>query len=146
MTLNGASTSICGAVVSVAPVTPTLPVAPGRVQSAVPPFSGAPVGHAPAAGAVSVTEGVTASATEGALADEVSVSEPHAASVMTSDAAQATSATEGDTREQFTVVTLPPHYAVLAGSPALLTYASDAGTSSSDKLKLRRAGRTRWNR
>jgi len=95
------------------PVTATLPVDPGSVQPGVPPFSGAAVGHALAAVAVSVTEDAITSATEGVLADEVSVSEPHAASVMTSHAAQATSATEGDTREEFTVVTLQPHYAVL---------------------------------
>jgi hypothetical protein len=41
------------------------------------------------------------------LADELSESEPHAASIMTSDAAQAATAAE-DTRETFTVVTLPP--------------------------------------
>ena len=117
VTLNGASTLTSGAVVSVDPVTATLPVAPGSVHSGVPPFSGAAVGHALAAVAVSVTEDATTSATEGVLADEGSVSEPHAASVMTNDAAQATSATEEDTREEFTVVTLQPHYAALAGSP-----------------------------
>jgi hypothetical protein len=40
---------------------------------------------------------------EDVLADEVFVSELHAASVMTNDAAQATSATEEQTRDEFTV-------------------------------------------
>ena len=79
-----------GAVVSVDPVTATLPVVPGSVHSGVPLFAGAAVGHALPAIAVSVTEDATGSATEGVLADEVSASEPHAASVMTrSDAADA---------------------------------------------------------
>jgi hypothetical protein len=38
---------------------------------------------------------------------------------MANDAAQATSAAEEDTREKFTVVTVQPHHAVLAGSPAM---------------------------
>jgi hypothetical protein len=103
------------------PVTATLPVVPGRVHSGVPSFSGAAVGHTLAGVAVSVTEDVTTSATEGVLAGEVSVSEPHAASVMTNDAAQATSATAEDTREVFTVVTLQPHPALLARGPAMST-------------------------
>ena len=116
------STSTCGAVVSVDPVTATLPVDPGSVHSGVPAFSGAAVGHVLAAVAGSVTEDVTTSATEGVLVDEVlvdelSVSEPQEASAMTNAAAQATSATE-DTREEFTIVTLQPDYAVLARSPA----------------------------
>ena len=49
--------------------------------------------------------------------DDVSESEPHAASVMVNDAAQATSATEEDTREEITAVTLQPHYAVVPRSP-----------------------------
>jgi hypothetical protein len=48
----------------------------------------------------------TSETEEDVVVDAVSVSEPHAASVMTSDAAQATNATEEDTREKFTVVTL----------------------------------------
>jgi hypothetical protein len=36
------------------------------------------------------------------LADDVSASEPHAESVMTNDAAQAASATEWETRDEFT--------------------------------------------
>jgi hypothetical protein len=54
------------------------------------------------------------------VADDVSPSEPHAASVRTSDAAQATTATE-DTREAITVVTLLAPHAVLVGSPAAPT-------------------------
>jgi len=42
------------------------------------------------------------------VADDVSASEPQAARVMTSDAADATSAME-DVRERFTVATLQPH-------------------------------------
>jgi hypothetical protein len=60
---------------------------------------------------------VATSATEGVLGDEASVSEPHAASIMTNDAAQATSATEEGTREKFTVVTLQRRHAIVAGSP-----------------------------
>ena len=51
------------------------------------------------------------------MEEEASVSEPHAASVMTNDAAQAMSATEEVTRKEFTVVTLPRRHAVFAGSP-----------------------------
>lgn len=51
------------------------------------------------------------------LADGVSVSEPHAASVVTHKAAQATTAIE-DRRETFTVVTLLPLRAIPTGSPA----------------------------
>jgi hypothetical protein len=86
----------------------------------VPLFSGTVVGHVLLAAAVSVTDDATASATEGVLADEVSVSEPHAVSVKTSDAAaQVTSATVEDTREEFTVVTLQPPRAVLIANPAM---------------------------
>ena len=90
-------------------MTATLPVVPGSDQSSVPPFCGAVVGHAPTGVGVSVAEDPTISATEGVPADDVSASEPHAASVITNDAAQPTSATEEDTRE-FTVVTLEPRY------------------------------------
>jgi hypothetical protein len=55
-----------------------------------------------------VTDDVPASAAEDVVADDVSASEPQAASVMTSDAADATSAM-GDVRERFTVATLQPH-------------------------------------
>ena len=98
VTLNGASTLTCGAVVSVDPVTATLPVIPGSDQSGVPPFCGAVVGHAPTGVGVSVAEDPTISATEGVPADDVFASEPHAASVITNDAAQPTSATEEDTQ------------------------------------------------
>jgi hypothetical protein len=102
------------------PVTATLPVAPDSVHSGVPPLAGGAVGHALASVAVSAMEGgVNTSETEDELAAGGSASEPHAASVITNDAAQATSATEEGTREEFTVVTLQPHYAVFAGGPAL---------------------------
>ncbi|KHO22145.1 hypothetical protein QQ25_17115 [Mycolicibacterium setense] len=56
---------------------------------------------------------MSASATDGVLADdvaeEVSVSEPHAASAMVNDAAQATSTNEEGTRKEFILVTLQPH-------------------------------------
>jgi hypothetical protein len=42
------------------------------------------------------------------LAEESSVSDPHAASVTTRDAAQAAMATEEDPREMFTVATVQP--------------------------------------
>jgi hypothetical protein len=48
--------------------------------------------------------------------DVAVVSEPHAASVMTSAAAPAASARGGDTREEFTVATLQPSTARPAGS------------------------------
>jgi hypothetical protein len=51
-------------------------------------------------------------------ADAVSVAE-HAASVITNDAAQATSATIEDTREEFTDVTLQAH--CVLPSPALVS-------------------------
>jgi len=109
-----------GAVVSVDPVIPTLPVVPGSVHSGVPLLSGAVVGHVLTAVAVSVAEDATASATDGVCADEVSASEPHAASAMTSDAAaQVASAAIGDTREKFTVVTLQPQCAILIANPAI---------------------------
>ena len=116
VTLNGACTSTRGAAVSVDPVTATLPVAPGRVHSGVPPLAGEAVGQVLAAiGAWgtgeeargSVTDDVPASAAEDVVAD-VFASEPQAASVMTSDAADATR-TMGDVRERFTVATLQPH-------------------------------------
>jgi hypothetical protein len=55
----------------------------------------------------SVTDDALDSAADDVLADEVSESEPQAASMMASDAAEATSAT-GDVREKFTVATLQP--------------------------------------
>ncbi|BBX92580.1 hypothetical protein MBOE_42290 [Mycolicibacterium boenickei] len=64
-------------------------------------------------------EGVSTSATDGVLAEdvaeEVSVSEPHAASAMVNDAAQATSATEEGTRKEFMIVTLQPHVDTVGG-------------------------------
>ena len=92
---------------SVDPVTATLPVAPGSVQSGVPPVCGADVGHELAAVAVSVTEDATTSAMDDVVAEGLSVSEPQAASATTSDAAHATSAAEEDRREEFTAVTVP---------------------------------------
>jgi hypothetical protein len=83
------------------------------------------VGQAPAAVAGSDGACVTASVTAGVLADPedvladgVVLSELHAASAMAADAAQATSAMEGYTRDEFTLVTLHPRQAILAGSPA----------------------------
>lgn len=121
VTLNGGVTSTSGSTLSVDPVTAMLPVAPVSVHSGAPAFVGAAVGHTAAATAVSVVAAGTSPATDdGAdeLAAEVSVSEPQAAEVMTIAAAQAASATEEYTREEFTVVTLQPHWAVSAGSPA----------------------------
>jgi hypothetical protein len=63
---------------------------------------------------------VATSAIEGVLGDEASVSEPHAASVRANDAAQATSATEEVTREEFTVVTLPRRHAALPVAQTVL--------------------------
>lgn len=84
VTLNGVVTFTSGAVVSVDPVTATLPVVPDSVQSGVPPFGGAAVGHEPAAAAV-----------------------PEAASVRTVAATEAASVAEY-TREKVTAVTLQP--------------------------------------
>jgi hypothetical protein len=95
-------------------------VVPDTVHSGVPAFCGAAVGHALAAGAASVVEDAITSGTEGVIGEDVVVdeplaagapaSEPHAARVMTSDAAQAANATAEDAREEFTVVTLQPGY------------------------------------
>lgn len=138
VTLNGASTLTCGAVVSVDPVTATLPVVPGSDQSGVPPFCGAVVGHAPTGVGISVAEGPTISATEGVPADDVSASEPHAASVITNDAAQPTSATEEDTRE-FTVVTLEPRYVSPCWQPCDMV-----GESMSARHHRRRTSQNHW--
>jgi hypothetical protein len=130
VTLNGPSTLTSGAAASVDPVTATLPVAPDSVHSGVPSLAGAAVGHALASVAVSAMEGgVNTSETEDELAAGGFVSEPHAASVTMNDAAQATSATEEGTREEFTVVTLQPHYAVLAGDPAMSAMGPSGTTS-----------------
>ena len=108
-----------GAAVSVDPVTATLPVAPESVHSGVPPVCGVAVGHVLVSVAVSVRlGGVNTSDTGDELDDAVSASEPHADSVMTSDAAQAASATEVDRREEFTGATLQPRHAAAADSPA----------------------------
>ena len=87
------------------PVTATLPVVPDSVHSGVPPFAGAAIGHGLAAVDVSTSDGGenTSEAEEDVGVEEVRASEPHAASVMTSDAVQATSATEEGTRDEFTV-------------------------------------------
>ena len=113
VTLKGCVTVINGAALSVEPVTATLPVAPLRVQSGVPPSPGAWVGQLLSAVAGWVEAGDTASVKAGALVeaedvpgDEVGLSELHAASVMTADTAQKTSPTEEYVREEFTVVTL----------------------------------------
>jgi hypothetical protein len=111
VTLKGAVTFTLGAAASVDPVTSTLPVAPGSVHSGTPPSAGAAVGH-PASLAVSVRLGGVNTSEEvladDELADESSVSDPHAASVTTRDAAQAAMATEEDPREKFTVATVQP--------------------------------------
>lgn len=116
-TLNGVVTVTAGAAVSVDPVTATLPVVPGNVHSGVPPAAGAAVGQAPAAVCVMGDSVTWAADGDGVLVDAVVASEPHAASVTTSDAAQATSPMEEDIREKFTVVTLQPHHPGFAGSP-----------------------------
>ena len=102
-------------------VTATLPVAPDSVHSGVPAAAGIADGQVLASVAVCLMEGgVNTSAAEDELAAGGFVSEPHAASVRTNDAAQAMSATVIGTRDEFTVVTLQPHYAVLTGAPAQL--------------------------
>lgn len=115
VTLNGAVTVTRGAAVSVEPVTATLPVAPLRVHSGAPPSPGAWVGQLLSAVAGWVEAGDTASVKAGALVeaddvlgDEAGLSELHAASVMTADAAQTTNPTEEYVRKEFTVVTLQP--------------------------------------
>lgn len=124
VTLKGAVTLTRGAAVSVEPVTATLPVAPVRLQSGVPPSPGAAVGHALAAVAGSVGPGVIAWVTAGAdpadvLADGVLLSELQAAIVITADAAQTTSATAEYPREKFTVVTLHPRHINPCQGPAI---------------------------
>ena len=132
-----------GAAASVDPVTATLPVAPGSVHSGVPAVAGAAVGHALASVAVSAIEGgVNTSETGDELAAGGSVSEPHAASAITNDATQATSATEEGTREGFTVVTLQPRHAVLAGDPAMSTM-GPSGMTSRPGVDSKIAGRQR---
>ena len=110
VTLNGVVTFTRGAVVSVDPVTATLPVVPASVQSGAPPFGGAAVGHEPAAVAV-----------------------PDAARVRTLAATQAASATEEKSRGDFTAVTLQPLIATLAASPRVRPHQR----VNSDKLSKR---------
>jgi hypothetical protein len=106
-----------GAAVSVEPVTATLPVAPLRVHSGAPPSPGAWVGQALSAVAGWGEAGDTASVKAGALVeaedlsfDEAGLSELHAASVMTADAAQTTRPTEEYVRKEFTVATLQSRF------------------------------------
>ena len=112
VTLKGCVTVINGAALSVEPVTATLPVAPLRVQSGVPPSPGAWVGQALSAVAGGGEAGdmawVKAGAVEEVSFDDAGLSELHAASVTTADAAQTTSPTEEYVRKEFTVVTLQP--------------------------------------
>jgi len=96
VTLNGASTSMSGAVVAVGPVTDTLPVAPRSVHSGVPPLCGIADGHVLAGAATDDDTLLTA------LADVMSALEPHAASITASDAAQAAVATGEHVRDDVT--------------------------------------------
>jgi len=96
VTLNGASTSMSGAVVAVGPVTDTLPVAPRSVHSGVPPLCGIADGHALAGAATDDDTLLTA------LAGVISALEPHAASITASDAAQTAMATGKHVRDNFT--------------------------------------------
>jgi hypothetical protein len=132
--LKGSSTFTSGADASVDPVTATLPVAPASVHSGAPPLVGAAVGHVLASVAVSAMEGgVDTTEVEDELAAGGFVSEPHAASVMTSDAAQAMSATEERTRGQFIVVTLQRYHAALGDGPSMSVMARSATTSQPSK-------------
>ncbi len=118
VTLNGAFTLTLGAVVSVDPVTATLPVTPERVHSGVPPPAAGAVGQVLAGVAVPAVGDGLASVVAGAaltsvvedvddvLADDVSLPDPHAVTIRANDAAQVASATEEDIRGRFTVVTL----------------------------------------
>jgi hypothetical protein len=113
VTLNGDVTVTRGAAVSVEPVTATLPVAPLRVHSGVPPSPGAWVGQLLSGVAGWPGAGDTASVKAGALVDvedvsfdEAGLSELHAASVRAVDAAQTMSPTEEYVRKEFTLVTL----------------------------------------
>jgi hypothetical protein len=116
VTLNGPFTFTDGAAVSVDPVTAMLPVFPDSVHSGAPPSPGDVVGHEAVsenAEAVGSAAGELAAAAADdvlvAADDElaaVSASEPHAVSIMTSDAAPATNATEADALGEFTVATL----------------------------------------
>ena len=104
VTLKGDVTVTFGAVVSVDPVTATLPVVPGTVHSGTAPFPGAAVGHVLAAG---VGSEVATWLTEGVLADEADddvVSDPHPARVRATEAAQAASTADEVIRQEFTVL------------------------------------------
>ena len=111
VTLNGAVTLTLGAVVSVEPLTDTLPVVPGSVHSGVPAFCAMAVGQVSAAGGVSaeddavisVAEEPVASTADDVLADRVSFPEPHAVTTASKEATEATTATEEDRRGEFTV-------------------------------------------
>jgi hypothetical protein len=119
VTLNGAVTVILGAVVSVDPVTATLPVVPETVHSGAPAFCGAAVGQVLAAGVGAVVE-VASLATEEVLVDEVDgevVLDPQAASIRTNDPAQAAMAATEDMREEFTVAHATRHQSPQAGRP-----------------------------
>ena len=97
VTLNGVVTVTRGAAVSVEPVTATLPVAPLRVHSGAPPSPGAWMGQLSAVagwGEAGDMAWVKAGAVEDVSFDDAGLSELHAASVMTADAAQTTSPTE----------------------------------------------------
>ena len=85
-----------GAAVAVDPLTATLPVAPASVHSGVVPLGGSAVGQG-LAGAVIDDDTLS---TE--LAEDVSVFEPHAASITASDAAQAAMAADFEARDEFT--------------------------------------------
>lgn len=98
MTLNGDFTVTSGALVSVDPVTATLPVAPASVHSAAVPSAGGAVGQ-PSLADLSIDDA-------GAADDEVSDVELHAESVAANVAAQARTAKEEDSRGKFTLVTL----------------------------------------
>ena len=89
-----------GAVVAVDPLTATLPVAPGRVHSGVAPLSGSAIGQGLAGAAVSETDEDTLSTLP---ADDVSLLDPHAVSMMASEAAQAARATGAEMRDEFTI-------------------------------------------
>jgi hypothetical protein len=90
-------------------------------------LAGAAIGHGLAWVAVSTVEGgENTSETEGVGVEDVDVgvegvpvSEPHAASVMASEAAHATSATENETRDEFTVRHATAHLAAFADTGPL---------------------------
>jgi hypothetical protein len=113
---------INGAALSVEPVTATLPVAPLRVQSGVPPSPGAWVGQLLSAvaggGEAGDTAWVKAGMVDDVTFDEAGLSELQAASVTTAEAAQTMSPTEEYVRKEFTVVTLQPTVSPMSWSRA----------------------------